>query len=68
MKFAHAEFVITSAFMNAAGVVAYAPCERTAPVAEVHANSAAAVPVANAIVDGLPVIPEVTSKLEEIES
>ena len=59
---------LVTAAMKAAGVVASAPCERTAPVAEVSLREAASVPVANAAVDGAPVAPDVTTKAADCES
>ena len=68
MKLTHDELVVTSAVMKAAGVAAAAPCDSTAPVAEVSSSVAETAPVANAAVDGAPMMPDVMTKAPDTES
>ena len=68
IKFTQLLLTTISAFMNAAGEAAAAPWEITAPVADVSCRPAAAAPVANAMVETGPVMPDVIVKPSEIES
>ena len=65
-----AQFVVRLAtdVMKAAGVAAAAPCDRTAPVADVSKRLADRLPVANAAVEAAPVAPDVIMKAPETES
>jgi hypothetical protein len=54
--------------MNADGDADTAPCDSTAPVAEVSRRSVAIDPVANAAVESGPVIPDVMESAPETES
>src|SRR5215472_17350689 len=65
---AHDWFCPINEVMKGLGWAATAPCERIAPVADVKSKPAAIVPVANAIVDAAPRIPDVTMNAPETES